>query len=230
MNKLNKADIFEIYNKHVKVNYTPEYLNRYNPLPMHLNDKKWKWEGKDVPRIPAVLEFRKYSEKYNFNFDKVLSFNGDSDPEYEFIKYKQMVNYNYEENPDKYDLHNIDLEHKDFDFFMTNQTLEHLYNPFLAVENIYKHLREGGLFYTNVPSNNIPHSTPEHYYTGFTPVGLGALVKSVGFEILEIGQWGNKEYLNYMYSRNGWGDISYSKEPCKNEVNCPLITWVLAKK
>jgi SAM-dependent methyltransferase len=141
-----------------------------------------------------------------------------------------MINYNYDDDPYKYDLHTLDLNNKNFDFVMINQTIEHLYNPIVAIENIYKHLKKGGLFYTNVPSNNIPHSTPEHYYTGITPVGIGAMVKSAGFEILEIGQWGNKKYLNLMYNKNGWGDISYDSMPGKNEINCPLITWVLAKK
>ena len=230
MRILNREEINDIYHKHVKINYTQEYINRYNPLPLEYNNKNWKWENKDVPRIPALLEFRRYSEKYNFNFKKVLSFNGQTDPEYEYLKYDYMYNCYYEDNSEKYDLHNLQLDQNDFDFVMLNQTIEHLYNPFLCIDNLYKYLKTGGYLYANVPSNNIPHSTPEHYYTGITPVGLGVMMKSSGFEILEIGQWGNKNYLNYIFKMNNWGDINYSSNPCINDLDCPLITWILVKK
>jgi SAM-dependent methyltransferase len=220
-------EVYEIYQNFVKINYTEEYKNRYNTLPLNFNNKKWKWEGKDFPRVIALLEFKNYMEKYNFLFDDVLSFNGSSDPEYEYLKYNKISNYNYEDNKINNDLHNLNLDKKDFDFAMINQTIEHLYDPLRVIENIYSHLKKDGIFYANVPSNNIPHSTPEHYYTGITPVGLGVIVKNAGFKILEIGQWGNKDYLNILFN-NGWSD--YTKSNGYNDINCPIITWILAKK
>ena len=71
---------------------------------------------------------------------------------------------------------------------MLNQTLEHLYDPILCLNNVFNHMRTGGILYANVPAVNIPHLTPFHYYTGYTATGLGAVVKSAGFEILKIGQ------------------------------------------
>jgi len=226
---LSNNEITNIYNKYVSVNYTPEYLNRYVPLPLEYNNKNWKWEGKDFPRIISLLEFRKYMIKYDKTFDNVLSFNGASDPEYEYLKYNKIHNYQYSADVIKNDLHTLNLDKKDFDFAMINQTIEHLYDPITALKNIYNHMKIGGMFYTNVPSNNIPHSTPFHYYTGITPTGLGVMVKLAGFDILEIGQWGNRDYLNVLFSK-GWSDYKYSNQPGKNEINCPLITWILAIK
>jgi SAM-dependent methyltransferase len=225
---LSNNDINDIYNNYVKINYTIEYTNKYVPLPLQYNNKQWKWEGKDFPRIIALLEFREYMLEYNKTFNDVLSFNGDSDPEYEYMKYNNLHNFNYEEN-EKYDLHKIDLDKKDFDFAMTNQTIEHLYNPILAIKNIYNHLKIGGIFYTNVPADNVPHSTPFHFYTGITPVGLGAMVKLAGFDILKIGQWGNKEYFRQMHDKL-WSDYTYSTRAGYNDVKCPIITWCLAIK
>ena len=71
-----------------------------------------------------------------------------------------------------------------FDFFLFNQTLEHLYNPFHAVENIYKIVKPGGYVFTSVPTLNIPHMTPVHF-NGFTPMGLAMLFLSAGFEIVD---------------------------------------------
>lgn len=55
------------------------------------------------------------------------------------------------------------------------------------------------------------------------------MIKLVGFDILKIGQWGNKEYLNVLYS-NGWSDYRYSNNPGLNEIDCPIITWCFAIK
>ena len=226
---LSNNEITNIYTNHIAINYTQEYANRYVPLPLEYNNKNWKWEGKDFPRIISLLEFRKYMIKYDKTFDNVLSFNGASDPEYEYLKYNKIHNYQYSADVIKNDLHTLNLDKKDFDFAMINQTIEHLYDPITALKNIYNHMKIGGMFYTNVPSNNIPHSTPFHYYTGLTPTGLGVITKLAGFDILEIGQWGNREYLNVLFSK-GWTDYKYSDRPGWNEINCPLITWILAIK
>jgi len=49
--------------------------------------------------------------------------------------------------------------------------IEHLYNPFMAMENIYKYIKPGGYVYTSVPTINIPHMTPIHY-NGYNPYVL----------------------------------------------------------
>ena len=140
---MKENEIQEIYDKHIKINNTEEYIKRYDPLPLNLNNTAWRWEGKDFPRVPAVLEFKRYMEKYNFNFEKVLSFNGSSDPEYHYLKYKTMKNYNYADDKEKYDLHNLDLDENDFDFVMLNQTLEHLYDPISVLKSLYNHFKKG---------------------------------------------------------------------------------------
>lgn len=224
---LSTNEIETIFNNFVKINYTHEYDTRYYPLPLQFNNKNWKWEGKDFPRVISLLEFKRYMEKYNFNFNDVLSFNGENDPEYEYIKYKNLTNINYESDPIKNDLHTFTLDKK-FDFVMINQTIEHLCDPIRAIKNLYNHLNDGGIFYANVPANNIPHSEPYHFYTGITPVGLGAMTKLAGFNILEIGYWGNKEHLNKLFNM-GWIDYT-QMENTTNDRTCPIITWILAQK
>ena len=224
---LQANEIEKIFNTFIKINYTKEYDTRYSSLPLQFNNKNWKWEGKDFPRVIALLEFKNYIEKYNFNFENILSFNGDEDPEFEYLKYKHLTNINYWSDPINNDLHTFKLDKK-FDFVMINQTIEHLCNPIKAIKNLYDHLNPGGIFYANVPANNIPHSEPYHYYTGITPVGLGVMAKLAGFKILEIGQWGNKEHLHKLFNI-GWVDYTQI-ENTSNDRTCPIITWILAQK
>jgi SAM-dependent methyltransferase len=224
---ISKEQIQEIYDRYVKINHTSEYDTRYSSLPLQFNNKNWKWENKDFPRIIALLEFKRYMEQYDFYFEDVLSFNNYSDPEYEYLKYKSITNLNYDDDPVNNDLHVFKTDKK-FDFAMINQTIEHLYDPLTAIKNIFTHLKPGGIFYANVPANNIPHCDPFHYFTGLTPTGLGVIVKLAGFEILEIGQWGNKEYLNKLFDL-GWIDYRYLSNT-GNDKTCPIITWILARK
>ena len=77
-----------------------------------------------------------------------------------------------------------------------SQTMEHLYDPLLALVNIFKVTKEGGHVFTSAPCLNIQHMTPFHYYH-YTPMGLATLFVMAGFEIVEFGQWGNLKVLTH---------------------------------
>ena len=231
---LSDSKIEELYEEHIKVNYTEEYKNRYHPLPVDKNNKNWKWEGKDFPRVISLLEFERYVKKYDFQIEKLLLFNGYDEPETEYLegRYKQILNINYGDNPEKYNLHNLQINHDNFDFVSLNQTLEHVYNPYTCLTNIKKYMTKGGYLYINVPACNVPHSEPFHFYTGYTPMGLAALAHETGYEILEMGQWGNKEYLGRLFGITGqrwWADYTMLENPGINEIENPVITWGLFK-
>jgi ubiquinone/menaquinone biosynthesis C-methylase UbiE len=139
-----------------------------------------------------------------------------------------LCNYDYEKNK-KYDLHDLELDEDNFDFAMLNYTIEHLYDPIRAITNIYKYLKVGGMIYVSAPVVCVPHSTPYHFYTGFTPTGLGVIMKLAGFNILKIGQWGNMEYYRQEYVHL-WSDYRYGLTPGLNDFKCPHATWCLAIK
>ena len=231
---LKATDIQDIYENYVLPKNNGEYLNRYKKLPRNPN-ANWNWDNKDMPRIFAVLEFKRFIDENDLTFDKVLTLNGGGDPEYEHVKYKRKVNYNYEDDKDNFDLHNLNLPQKNFDFFMANQTLEHVYDPVKVAKNIYKHMKKNGIVYMNLPAINIPHSTPFHHYTGITPVGLGCIFKSAGFNILDIGFWGNSDYHNYIFNRGKgsglptWPDYRRVQN-YSSDFERPVITWIFAKK
>ena len=239
---LSDSDVQRIYDTYVSSNIIPS--NKYVPLPMEKNNKQWSWDCADFPRIIALLEFEEYVTSNKLHFEKVLAFNSignHGDPEYGYLSYDEKVNINYESNPELYDLHNLQLEDTDYDFCMINQTLEHVYDPVKCLKNIHKHLRLGGVFYCNVPVVNIPHSTPHHHYTGYTPTGLGCVVEAAGFEIMSIGTWGNREYTLDLFGgrpRSGknpiidWPTLQTMsfEDPGLNEEDYPVITWIFARK
>ena len=234
MKLLEPRDIERIHSEHVMVNHTREYMNRYLCFPIELNDKPWRWEGKDLPRVMALLEFRRMVKDRGLQANSLLTINGVNDPELAYLPYSKHHNIEYLQDPERYDLHKLNLDERNYDFIICNQTLEHLVNPIACLENLRDHLSPGGYFYTNVPANNIPHEVPFHYYTGFTPVGLGALCETAGLEIVEIGQWGNIEYMMQMMTKQSWPDFEFMLQcmstPGKNEPLNPIITWALSRR
>lgn len=54
-----------------------------------------------------------------------------------------------------FDISDID---KDYDFLITNDFLEHIYNPSLVVQKCYKVLRDGGMMFVSVPNWRMGHT------------------------------------------------------------------------
>jgi SAM-dependent methyltransferase len=218
-----EKELHKIYNEIVKKDSS--YFNKYSQLPT-CPIKRWNhtWQGKDMPRNFAILDFIEWCNKHNCANGESLASTCPTDPELECLHYSNTTVIEYPE----YDLHtyyeNLSLK---FDFFIFNQTIEHLYNPFLAIENIHKYLKTGGFVFTSVPTINIPHMTPIHY-NGYNPMGLALLFLSAGFQILEIGQWGNYDYINKLFASHGWPD--YNRVSHKNEERNVACCWILAKK
>ena len=194
----NANDIATIYSTKVKL--PDSYFNKYTILPKcPVKSYNYDWKDYDFPRTWCILDFREWVNKYNFTIEH-LGYTCDSDPELEFINplKKTLITY------PSYDLHTISNHFKnEFDFFLFNQTIEHLYNPFEAIKQIYEIIKPGGYVFTSVPTLNIPHMTPIHF-NGFTPMGLAMLFKTANFEIIEIGQWGNFDYITKLWSSHCW--------------------------
>ena len=218
-----EIELKDIYNKHVVKNKA--YFNKYTSVPP-CPVKSWKngWKGKDAPRCFTILDFIEWTKKYNLTTGDILGTTCKTDPEIEFINYTQFIELNYP----PYDLHkHHEIFNNTFDFFIFNQTIEHLYNPFLVIEHIFKYIKPGGFVFTSVPTINIPHSTPIHF-NGYNPMGLAMLFKCAGFEIMEIGQWGNEAYIAHIFKTHGWPDVH--TVGCKNEEINVAQCWILAKK
>jgi SAM-dependent methyltransferase len=227
-----RSEIEEIYESYINPENIKLFENRY--VRLNLSEKEQRfWKDKDFPRLFSTLEFGRYVKNNPFRIEKALVINGRNDPELEYIDCEQIININYPDNPEKFDLHLIDYPDKDFDFVMLNQTLEHVYNPIQCLENIGKHMKSGGILFINVPTINKLHEVPYNYYTGITPVGLGVILRSAQFDILHIGQWGNRTYLKKLFTQKTWPSLRDMKREEKsgfNEFDFPVITWAFARK
>ena len=222
----NEEELNSLYIDKVKL---PEsYFKKYEILPScPVFGFNYSWADKDFPRVWCILDFIEWIAKYNITIEH-LGYTIDTDPELEFIfpSKKTLISY------PQYDLHTISNHFdNEFDFFLFNQTIEHLYNPYEAIKQIYKIIKPGGYVFTSVPTINIPHSTPIHY-AGYNPMGLAVLFKSANFEIIEIGQWGNLDYIKKLFETHFWPDYNSLNinNIIVNEERNVCQCWILAKK
>jgi hypothetical protein len=219
-------DIERIYNEKVKL--PASYFQKYKIVPpCPVPSYNYNWGNRDFPRVWCILDFIEWTKKHNITNVNHICYTSD-DPELEFITSFKKT---YAPYP-AYDLHTISTHFKnEFDFFIFNQTIEHLYNPFEAIKQIYETIKPGGYVFTSVPTLNIPHMTPIHF-NGYTPMGLAMLFKTANFEIIEIGQWGNHNYINELWKTHNWPGYSQLQynNIVTNEERDVCQCWILARK
>ena len=70
------------------------------------------------------------------------------------------------------------------------------------------------------------------HFNGYSPLGLAMLFKSAGFEVVEIGQWGNYEYITQLWKTHNWPSYKNLQHDNKitNEKQNVCQCWILARK
>jgi SAM-dependent methyltransferase len=198
---LSADDIDELYRSHVLVNNNPTYLKRYDDFDFDAEFGPEALRRMEFPRLVIILEFKRIVRAKAIESEQLLMLNGgaSADPEVQYLPHRAVEFADYETDPELYDLHRLQVRRDDFDFVLMSQTLEHLYNPLLALGNLRSVMRAGGYLWTSVPTVSRQHQLPIHFQTGFTPIGLACLLKQCGFDVVEIGQWGNTKYISHLF-------------------------------
>ena len=208
MKSFKEDEIIQLYNSQIKLD--DSYFTKYTNLgACPVKSWNYSWNGKDFPRTWCVKDFIEWTQKHNLTHINTLGYTCDTDPELEFVSAhtKHCLSY------PSYDLH---IRHEafinTFDFLIFNQTIEHY-------------------VFTSVPTLNIPHSTPIHF-NGYNPMGLAMLFKCAGFEVVEIGQWGNYDYISQLWRSHHWPSYEtlQSNGQVTNERDNVCQCWILVKK
>ena len=239
---LTAEDSERLWHSVVKHTVDKTYLRKYENISMQLKrnsepEWKWKWKNKAYPRIPCLLDFEAWVSKYSLRSPKHLLTTDPNDPELEFLSPQRVTQFVHTQSSfNNGDLHFIPCDvnpARDFDLVVISQTLEHLYDPLLALANVFHFMEPGGYIFTSAPANNKPHMTPAHYFH-YTSMGLAVLFQRAGFEVLEVGAWGNQKYDEGMFVKKLWLDFSDLQNEdglIVNEADTnPDDVWLLARK
>lgn len=257
---LSSGEIEALYRERILVNDTPEYLERYASFDWLSRFDTEALRRTDFPRLVAILEFERIVSECGIRASDVLMLNGGEtgDPELGFLPHDRVHRYDYETDPVRGDLHTLAFEDgRQFDFVLFSQTLEHLYNPSLSMDNVFAATRPGGWAWTSVPTVSGLHQLPFHFSTGFTPIGVAALFAGAGFDVEHVGQWGNGKYTAHLFDlrmiptyydlapgslrAHGYGHILRAARRLSlknfladgraiNDFGVPAQTWILARR
>lgn len=227
---LSTKEVERIHNVYVKK--SSEYLNRYSTIDQIIASgitEKYNLRGRDAPRAFTIIDFKNWIEKYKIHPKNLLTFYP-GDYELAFLPRDKTTEavFKISGEDEMYNLHSLNLPDKDFDFVLLSHTLEHLNAPEVAIANIFDHMASGGYLFASLPTISIPHSTP-HHFQHLQPDGIACLMARFGFEILEVGYWGNLEYCVKMMTTQNWPDV-YGLTSLQNDPNLPAQTWILVKK
>jgi len=117
-------------------------------------------------------------------------------------------------------LHNLDSQ---WDFMLADQVLDHVRNPWVAVEEVRKHLCPGGVAVFTTPFLYHAHPSPNDYWR-FTSEGMRVLCAS--FAEVITGQWSDQHSVaapfKYDPKTTGLNDRT-------NDLSLPMVVWTVAR-
>lgn len=121
-----------------------------------------------------------------------------------------------------------------YDCVICDQVLEHVQQPFNAVDEMFRVLRRDGILILTTVFMYPIHEYPKDYWR-FTPDGLKRLCRN--FFIRECGGWGNQEMVKLIADRREKKEAvpsihadGMSKILAKNNPETPLVTWIIGIK
>ena len=189
-------------------------------------------------RVFSLLDMLDWNKTHGFlSCDRAL-FLFDNDVEQELVRSRNPIDfYVFNSSDNTADLHfPITASHVGkYDLVIFSQTLEHLYDPVLCLKNLFDAMRPGGYLFTTVPLLNHLHFMP-HFFSMPTSMGLIVWPSTAGFEVKEVGLFGNPQYIANLGGKpKTWAKLSayYNKTRNPQVLNDPLTPaqgWLLAQK
>ena len=83
----------------------------------------------------------------------------------------------------------------EFDAVLCSEVLEHVPHPELALRELARVTKKGGVLLLTAPFNSLTHFAPYHFCTGFNIYWYEKHLQENGFEIVETGNCG--DYFTY---------------------------------
>jgi len=192
-----------------------------------------------APMYAAIYNFfEQLSKKENLQ-DKVAIEIGGSEGSLKTIFDKFGINYKISPDFPEIDIHCLYYDNNIFDFLVVDQVLEHAEKPWIAVKEIFRVLKPGGISIATGPFMVEDHGVGKcRDYYRYTPDGWRSLFSD--FEILKAEGWGNREVIRFSLNPSLGGimfgvnipvtEVLKKKLLENNDKRNYLITWCIARK
>ncbi|MEU4605929.1 class I SAM-dependent methyltransferase [Kribbella sp. NPDC023972] len=135
------------------------------------------------------------------------------------------------------DVHDLPYESSSFDYVICDQVIEHVRNPFVAVNEMHRVLKPGGwlLLATcfHVPVHKRADNPTD--YWRFTTDGLRELVRDFS-TVYQCEGWGNREAISVIHYGGPYrftpvrGREQLERIVSYNEPDVPISVWAIVRK
>ena len=122
----------------------------------------------------------------------------------------------------------IPVSDESFDVILCTEVIEHIPEPFLAIKEMARILKNNGMLLLTAPLGSFIHQKPYHFYSGFTPYWYKEFLPKAGFEIISI------ESNRGFFSLFGQEAIRFStfldpRRTIHTKIYWPLLTflWII---
>lgn len=187
---MNKKELLEIDKSE-----TVQFINKFD----NLYEKKLS-SFYYYPSVVRISWFYKWLmlNKKNFEFPKICVAGGNkTEMELKFLKYNHIFELDLSLN-NKHDLNNKIEIYQTFDLVLSNQVLEHLYDPLNYFWNLKNLSKKNAYVFLSVPHNQNVHGEDYGYYTsGYHISTLYNLAEKFNFEIINYGEFGSAKCMIY---------------------------------
>ncbi len=141
----------------------------------------------------------------------------------------QIIDVQYPE----VDIHKLPYDDEEFDFVLTDQVLEHVENPFLAVDEMHRVLKFDGYMILTTCLMTPVHKMPTDFWR-FTPDGLNVLCKKFD-KIYQCEGWGNGQAIDLMINKGMQFETITPKSELEkiaisNDLKNLIVTWTITRK
>ena len=135
------------------------------------------------------------------------------------------------------DVHDLPFADSTFDYVICDQVIEHVRNPFVAVEEMHRVLKSGGWLILATCFHVPVHKrgdNPTDYWR-FTLDGLRELVRDFT-NVYQCEGWGNREAISIIHFGGPYrftpvqGRSQLERIVTYNEPDVPISVWVIAQK
>jgi SAM-dependent methyltransferase len=130
------------------------------------------------------------------------------------------------------DIQNMPYEDNSFDFVIADQVLEHVKKPWIAVEEVKRVLKLGGIAILTSALMFPVHGVPEDYWR-FTPEGLKVLCESFS-NIISCSGTGNLDFAITCFKGAGGKQVKPGTDIEKRAMVCDdkhlVSVWIVAIK
>ena len=130
------------------------------------------------------------------------------------------------------DIQFMPYEDNSFDYVLADQVLEHVKKPWVAVSELYRVLKVGGVMVLTTCLMNYVHGVPEDYFR-FTPDGLRSLCENFS-HIIQCEGHGNLDFITKVLTGKNKKPVVpgsvLAKEACINDNKNLYLTWIIGQK